>query len=228
LEFAEVVRRRHMVRRYTDRAVPDDLLHRVLDAGLRAPSAGHTQGCELVVLRGAAETGAFWQAVRRSGAPPAGGRWEGLATAPVVIVPLSNRPAYLARYSEPDKAGLGLDDAAAWPMPYWDLDAAFAVMSMLLAATDAGLGCLFFALGHGLPVLAKELRIPQGRQPIGAITLGWPATGDTPSPSLRRVRRPATERVHFGAWSTAASSDRTTSEEFAEQPGPAPAASPRN
>jgi nitroreductase len=204
LEFAEVIRRRHMVRRYTDRPVPRSLIDRILDAGLRAPSAGYSQGWAFVVLEGPEETGPFWELTARSEDPPKpGGRRDGMRAAPVVVLPLSHRDAYLERYAEPDKAGLGLEQADAWPVPYWDTDVAFAVMAMLLAATDAGLGALFFGLFTGESALLADLGVPTGYRPIGAITLGWPADDDRPSPSVTRGRRDRATTVHYGRWSTA-------------------------
>jgi len=202
LEFAEVVRRRRMVRTFTDRPVERPVLDGVLDAGRRAPSAGFSQGTALVVLEGAAQTGPFWTLT----APPtagtaSGGRWDRLRHAPVVVVPLAHRQAYLDRYAEPDKAPLGLQREDAWSVPYWLVDTAFATMAILLAATDAGLGALFFSLGGGEAELLAHLGVPAGFEPIGAVALGWPADDDPRSPSLARGRRARAETVHYGRWS---------------------------
>jgi nitroreductase len=193
-----------MVRRYAARPVPRPLVDRVIDAGLRAPSAGYSQGWAFIALEGAEQTRPFWDLTSRSDDPPVpGGRREALRAAPVVVIPLSHRDAYLARYAEPDKAGLGLERADAWPVPYWDIDTAFAAMAMLLAATDAGLGALFFGLFHGTAALLAHLGVPPGYRPIGALTLGWPADDDRPSPSVARGRRERATVVHYGSWSTA-------------------------
>ncbi len=54
MEFAEVLRRRRMIRSYdAARPVPADALDAVLAAALRAPSAGFTQGVSLLVLSSA-------------------------------------------------------------------------------------------------------------------------------------------------------------------------------
>lgn len=190
-----------MVRTYTDQPVSRDLVDRVLDAGRRAPSAGFTEGFAFVVLEGPDQTGPFWELTTPTPEPPLpGGRWARLRQAPVVIVPLSHKAAYLERYSQPDKAGLGLDDETAWPLPYWDTDTAFAVMLMLLAATDLGLGALFFGLFSGEAALLGHLGVPAGYRPIGAVTLGWPAPADPPSPSLVRGHRAREQVVHYGRW----------------------------
>ena len=202
LDFADVVRSRRMVRAFADVAVPREVVDAVLDAGLRAPSAGFSQGWAFVVLEGREQTAPFWELT----APitsAGGGRWGRRKQAPVLILPLANRQAYVDRYAEPDKAALGLDPVAAWQAPYWLVDTSFATMTMLLAATNAGLGALFFALGRDDRELLAHLGVPGGYQAIGAIALGWPGDGDVRSGSLARGRRPRRETVHYGRWAGA-------------------------
>lgn len=44
MEFSEVLRRRRMVRHYTGQPLGPEVVKRVLDSALRAPSAGFSQG----------------------------------------------------------------------------------------------------------------------------------------------------------------------------------------
>jgi nitroreductase len=198
MEFAETVRRRRMVRNYEDRPVPPELVDRLLDLARRAPSAGHTQGFAFLVLEGADQTQAFWDITFPPSAERDTFRYPGLFQAPVVVVPLSSKQAYLERYAEPDKGWFDKDEKR-WPVAYWDVDTAFATMTLLLSATDAGLGALFFGIFDSVPELRAEFGIPDEFEPIGAVTLGWPAP-DLPSPSLQRGRRPFEEVVHRGRW----------------------------
>ncbi|HEY7173625.1 MAG TPA: nitroreductase family protein, partial [Micromonosporaceae bacterium] len=63
MEFNDVVRRRRMVRNYDpDRAVPDELVDRLLDYAIRAPSAGFSQGWGFLVLTEPEERAKFWAA----------------------------------------------------------------------------------------------------------------------------------------------------------------------
>ena len=186
-----------MVRNFEDRAVPPEVLDRILDNARRAPSAGFSQGVDLLVLVGPEEVARFWDATFP--APERDGfRWPGLFRAPVVVLPCSHKQAYLDRYAEPDKGWVDKDEAR-WPVPYWDIDTAFATMAILLSATDAGLGALFFGIFDGLPALRETFAIPEAFVPIGAVALGWPAP-DEPSPSLSRGRRPSNEVIHRGRW----------------------------
>ncbi len=197
MELTDVIRRRRMVRAYDpDRPVPPDVVTRLLDHATRAPSAGFSQGWDFVVLREAVARQAFWDAAREDGGEP--DAWlRGLMTAPLLIVCLSDKGAYLDRYAAADKGWTDRDEAR-WPVPYWDVDTGMAALLMLLTAVDADLGGCFF----GVPparhdALREALAIPAGRTPVGVVSVGHPAA-DRRSPSLRRGRRPLTEVAHEG------------------------------
>lgn len=197
MELTDAVRRRRMVRAYDpDRPVPPEVVTRLLDHATRAPSAGFTQGWDFVVLRDPEARRAFWDATREDDAEP--DSWlQGLMTAPLLIVCLSDKDAYLDRYAAPDK-GWDDRDEARWPVPYWDVDTGMAALLMLLTAVDADLGGCFF----GVPpaqhaALRAALAIPAGRTPVGVVSVGHPAA-DRRSPSLRRGRRPLAEVAHEG------------------------------
>jgi nitroreductase len=203
-EFAEVVRSRRMTRAFDDRAIEPHVLDDLVDLASRAPSAGKTQGWHLVVLDGA-DTEVFWDstlpAVRRDSF-----RWQQLLTAPVIALPLADSKAYVDRYAEPDKAQTGLGaGASAWPVPYWTIDTSMAVMTLLLAAEDAGLGALFFGVFRGERELRQRLGIPPGLELLGAIALGYPAAmsddpASGPGRSAGRGRRRAHQIIHRGRW----------------------------
>lgn len=194
-----MLRRRRMVRSFDKAPLRPGVVDRMLAAATRAPSAGFTQGWAFLVLEGPEQTGQFW-AHTLPHEERAGFGWPRLLDAPVIVLPLSSRQAYLDRYAEPDKAGAGLHDEAAWPVPYWDVDCGFATMLLLLAAVDEGLGALFFGIFRGEAELLADLGVPPAFRPIGAVALGHPAGDSTPSTSLTRGRRPVDEVVHRGGW----------------------------
>jgi nitroreductase len=196
VEFDEVVRRRRMVRNFDDRPVPPDVVERILANAQRAPSAGFSQGWAFLVLSTRGETGRFWAATFTDDAR-ATFRWPGLFDAPLIVVPLSHKQAYLDRYAEPDKGWTDRDEHR-WPVPYWDIDTGFAAMLILLTAVDAGLGALFFGIFDPAAFRAA-FDVPEAYTPIGALAIGWPRP-DEPSPSLRRGRRPAADVIHRGRW----------------------------
>lgn len=190
-----------MTRAFDPRPVPSEIVDRVLTTGLRGPSAGFTQGFDLVVLEGPEQTARFWDVTLPASRRPAF-PWPGLLDAPVIVVPLADAGAYVARYAQPDKARSGLGAGEdAWPVPYWLVDTAFASMLMLLSAVDEDLGALFFGIFRNERELMAALGVPEGLRPVGAIALGYPAgSGDRPSHSVARGRRPFDEVVHRGGW----------------------------
>jgi nitroreductase len=199
VEFAEVVRRRRMVRRFDRRPVPRETIDRIVDVGRRAPSAGFAQGLELLVLDEPGTVAEFWEITRD---PEFGWDPEDVAVGPtVLVIPLPDPERYVARYSEPDKIAFGMDVASNWPVPFWDVDASMAAMLMLLAAVDEGLGGWFFGITHGERELLRRFDVPGHLRPIGYIGLGYPADDERPSGSgASRPRRPLGEQVHRNRW----------------------------
>jgi nitroreductase len=198
VDFQEVVRRRRMVRNYDpDRPVPATVRDRLLANALRAPSAGFSQGWAFLVLESAADRERFWAATTP---PDASDLWlSSMRRAPLIIVPLSHRDAYLDRYAEPDKGWTDRDESR-WPVPYWDIDTGFATLLMLLTVVDESLGALFFGIPpEHIDSFRAEFGVPEAYMPIGAMSVGYPAP-DRRSPSLRRGHRPVGDVVHHGSW----------------------------
>jgi nitroreductase len=188
-----------MCRSFRPDPVEPGVVDHLVDLASRAPSAGKAQGWHVVVLEGE-QTDRFW---RHAFAPERrdGFRWPGLFAAPVILLPFADPDAYVARYAEPDKARTGLGAGAeAWPTPYWTVDASMAVMTLLLAAEDAGLGALFFAVFNGEAEVRAELGVPDHVQLLGAIALGWPAEAAGPGASADRPRRTPDQIIHRNAW----------------------------
>jgi nitroreductase len=199
VEFQDVVLRRRMVRAYEPgRPVPAEVRDLLLANALHAPSAGFSQGWAFLVLEDGADRDRFWELLTEPGEEP--DSWlVGMRTAPLLIVALSNKSAYLARYAETDKGWTDRDEAR-WPVPYWDIDTGMASLLMLLTAVDAGLGACFFGVP---PEETDRFRtgfgVPAEYTPVGVVSVGYRAP-DRPSPSLRRGRRPVADVAHFGRW----------------------------
>jgi len=191
-----------MTRSFADRPVPVELLQHLVSLAARSPSAGKAQGWHLVVLAEDA-TARFWDVTLPTD-HRATFRWQGLLKAPIIALAFADPQAYVDRYAEPDKAATGLGAGTdAWPTPYWTVDSSMAVMTLLLAAEDAGLGALFFGVFKNEPTLRSSLGIPEHLQLLGALALGWPA----PEPrtaraglSASRPRRPPQEIIHLNEW----------------------------
>ena len=196
MEFDQVVRKRRMTRNFTGEPVPPEVLAKILDLARRGPSAGNTQGQNLIVitredLRLAVAKIAGEEGYVSMGFDPF------LTRAPVLVVACTSEAAYHRRYQEPDKVtadGTEID----WSVPFWHMDIGCAVMILLLAAVNEGLAAGFVGIVNQ-QAFRELLQIPDEVMPVGVIPIGYPAA-DMPSPSLKRGRKPLSEFVHRETW----------------------------
>ncbi len=200
MEFREVVRRRRMVRRYADSRVDPAVVDRMLEHAARAPNAGFTQGWAFLVLDTPEDVALFWESTGAD--PETHNTWlDGMRTAPVVIVPLACKDAYLERYAEPDKGWTDRREDR-WPVPYWFVDTGMAALLILQTAVDEGLGACFFGIpGEHLDAFRRSFAIPEDHAPVGAITVGHREVDPGPAGSPARRERRA-NLVHRGRWGT--------------------------
>ena len=199
MEFEQAVRQRRMVRSFTGEPVEPTVVDEICDLARRAPTAGNTVGVEFLVLEGD-DVGGYWDVTLPS-ERRGGFAWPGLLKAPTLVVVWAHPGGYLSRYREPDKSHTGLGGRAAdWPVPYWFVDGGAAVMTMLLAAQDRGLGASFFGMFAHEESVRRRFGVPHDRRGVGTVALGHPAADDRPSRSARRGRPALDEILHRSHW----------------------------
>jgi nitroreductase len=190
VEFQEVVRRRHMVRRFTDEPVSPQSLDRILANAVRGPSAGFSQGQAFLVLTGE-DLKRFWPVAGAAASPS-------VTAAPLVIVPMSAKRVYLDRYALPDKGWTDRDETR-WPVPFWYIDTGMAALLILQTVVDEGLAALYFGIvPEDVGPFREAFGVPDDHEPIGAIAIGHSA--EAAPRDLRARRRPAQDVVHYGRW----------------------------
>ncbi len=200
MELSDAVRRRRMVRAFTDEPVAPQVVDGLLDAARRAPSAGNAQGARFLVLDTPGAVAGYWD-ITLAPERRAGFAWPGLLVAPVLVVVLVDPDAYVARYAEADKAATGLGEGTdAWPVPYWWVDVGGVVQTLLLGAVDAGLGGCLFGLFAAEDAVLGAHGVPAGWRAAGTVALGHPAGDDRPGRSAGRPRAPLAEVARRGRW----------------------------
>jgi nitroreductase len=190
VEFSEVVRRRHMVRRFTAEPVPAESLDRILHNAQRGPSAGFSQGQAFLVLTGE-DLKRFWEVAGAAAS-------DTVTSAPLVIVPMSSKRVYLDRYALPDKGWTDRDEKR-WPVPFWHIDTGMAALLILQTVVDEGLGALYFGIvPEAVGLFRETFGVPDDHEPIGAIAIGHNA--EAAPRDLHARRRPAQDVIHYGHW----------------------------
>jgi len=167
MDLWKVIEGRYSVRDFGPEEVNESTVNRILEAAIRAPSAGNRQPWHFIVVR--------YGEMKRKLAAAAGGQ-DFVGSAPVVIVVCADAERSATRYGDRGRELYCLQDTAA------------AIEHILLAATALGLGtCWVGAFDE--QAAARALSLPGRLRPVAMVPIGHPAT----VPAKRRQRRPLSE-----------------------------------
>ncbi|REH36171.1 nitroreductase [Kutzneria buriramensis] len=196
-----MVRRRRMVRSFTDEPVAPEVVDRILDTARRGPSAGYSQGVEFVVVTDDATRQKLASTGEETLAKS--GHKNFVAQAPVHVAICVSPEIYKSRYRESDKMAVvsELTEDELWHTPFWFTDGGAALTLLLLAAVDENIAAAF--IGVEPAFVRNLLDIPDDYIPIGVALLGHEAPdaeryGDVSA--KKRKRRPLNEIVHRDRW----------------------------
>lgn len=169
MDLYSTIKTRRSVRSFKEEEVSQEVLEKILKAGIWAPSAGNQQSWEFIVVKDESNQeelvrGALGQ--------------NFIAEAPVVIVVGANKKRSAQRYGERGKK------------LYCLLDAAAAIQNMLLTAHALGLGSCWIGAFRNEEV-KEVVRFPEYVRPVAIIPIGKPAE----SPSIPS-RYPLDQVVH--------------------------------
>lgn len=170
-DLFEAIRERRSERHFKPDPVPDDTVRRIVDCGLKAPSAGNMQPWQFLIvkrpeLRADLSKAAFGQ--------------KFVEDAPVVIVVLADPGRSAGRYGNRGSDLYCIQDTAA------------AVQNMLLAVVAFGLGaCWVGAFDEA--AASRALELPEHLRPVAMIPIGYPK--ERPTPRRPRPERPWDEVV---------------------------------
>src|SRR5580765_5055576 len=151
MEFRELLKRRRMIRHYEPEPIPRETLERIVATVRRAPSGGFSQGQRLLVVDDPAVLARL--AAMDDHSPPGTEPW--LDSAPAQILVLTREADYHERYQKEDKLEDG--EEIVWPVPFWYVDAGAALMLVLLAAIDEGLGAAVYGIFPDVEAQFREL-----------------------------------------------------------------------
>lgn len=193
MELRDAIGARRMVRAFDPAPLDDGRLDDLLDRARRAPSAGNTAATGFVVLDDPDAVDRYWDVTLPAGPRRDGFRWRGLLDAPALVIVSTEPERYLARYSEPDKAGAGRGGSIdRWPVPYWWVDAGAVIQNLLLLAVEAELGACLFGLFDHEPAVREEFDLDDGLRLVATVAVGRPLP-DEPGRSASRPRPPIDE-----------------------------------
>ncbi len=165
----EAIRTRRSIRHYTEERISPDLIKELLQAAMSAPSAGNGQPWQFVVVDD------------RS-----------------LLDQVPNVSPYAAMCNQAPLAILVCGDIAKEKYPgFWVQDCSAAIMCMLLAAHEKGLGAVWtgaYPMPDRVAGLSKLFKLPSNVIPLGLVVIGYPTKAVPPQERYRE------ERVHHNLW----------------------------
>ncbi len=171
---------RRSSRRYTDRAVPEELLDVLLACAQSAPTKSNLQQYSIVVVA---------DAEIRARLQPLVPATDWLRTCPVFLVFCADmrRNQRVAGFRGHGHANNNMDT-----LLNAIVDAALAMQCFITAAESAGLGCAPISeVRNRIAEFCDVLGLPDGVFPISGLTAGWPA-----QPGYVNQRLPSSVVIH--------------------------------
>ena len=211
------------LRRLKPDPVPDELITKILDAAIRAPSGGNAQSWAFIVVRDPEQRRKLGTIYRKASdiaeaMYAARGRprhlterqfarlmatgahlWQHMGEAPVLLLPCGRSPALPPREALPPDIALRWDDEVAYADRIRGASIYPAVQNIILACRALGL-CTVITTNH---IRCEDevkalLGIPEDVSSFALMPIGWPLDRFGPL-----TRRPVAEVAHADRWGAA-------------------------
>ena len=171
MSFTELIEQRYSVRKYDERPVEEEKLHKILEAGRLAPTGCNYQPQRILVVQGE-------DLQKINDCSPC------IFGAPTVLV-----ICYDKTVSWKSRSGRDIGD----------VDATIVLTQMMYQAQELGIGSLIVGI-YKEPLLRERFNIPDTYQIVSLMLLGYPAQDCEPHPQLHFERKPLDETVFYGSF----------------------------
>ena len=205
MELYEAIYKRRIVRDFTDKAVSDEVLEKIIDAALQAPTHDHLRNWEFVILKDKKDKEYALQFIKQGIEPTLEilkktlingtlqqkmyavampRQYSMLYNAPFVILPFFKSNSGVMN---PTSISSLNPVSSMW----------CAIENLFLAACVQGLACsMRIPVGEEGINVAKALNAPDNYLLACYNGLGYPACDN----SVEQVKYSAKEKMHFGKW----------------------------
>lgn len=195
----ELLQNHRSVRRYQDRAIPQDVLERIMDCGMRGPNTGNMQIYSIVVAQEPELKAQLSQLHFGQGSTCA---------AYITVCVDINRYHHWCRLRGCDEPY----DNFLWLMS-GTVDASICAQNICIAAEAEGLGCCYLGtVQYNTAKIAQLLALPKGVVPVVCLSMGYPDE----NPSLSE-RLPMNGVVHYEKYHDYSDADIERVHEVREQ-----------
>lgn len=163
MSILKIIKERRSIRDFEKRDIPEDVIDKLMDALIWAPSAGNLQSRKFYFITDS-------RLKRELASAALNQRF--IAEAPLVVVGCTDSRIY-SRYGD---RGVNL---------YAIQDVACSIMNMMLLAWENGLGSVWVgAFREG--EVAEVLDLPNNLRPVAIVPLGYPSRIPSPPPRVSK------------------------------------------
>ena len=206
MELYDAIYNRRITRDFQDKIVPEEILEKIINAGLQAPTHDHLRNWEFVILQDKKDKEAALQFIKKGVEPQLEILKqilvEGTAQQKMYAIAMPRQYSMLMNASHiilpffKSNAGVMNPTSVSSLNP---LSSIWCVIeNIFLAATAEGLACsMRIPVGEEGLNVAKVVGAPQDYLLPCYIGLGYPAEG---SPRVEQVEYNAKQKMHFGKW----------------------------
>lgn len=168
MEFNDVINTRRSVRNYKSDAVSNDIIHKLIDDAIKAPTAMNLQPLAFGIIQDAKLLNSYSEQIKN-----------------ILLSNMANTPWFL-QYKEffesPDfnvfyNAPALIVIYASTPGPISQIDCALAAENLMLSACNMGLGSCWIGFSNiflNEPAIKQELGVPSEYTVIAPIIIGYP------------------------------------------------------
>lgn len=204
MDFYEAINRRHMVREWKEQDVPQEILERILAAGLKAPTNDHQRNWAFIVLHDRQEKETALQFAKVWSAKQAENKTvSSCGTIPQRMYAYAMPRQYSMLMNAPYVVILFFKDAGIFGAKTVNRLNSFASIwcvaeNIFLAVAAEGLACsMRIPVGEEGTCVAAALGVPEGYVMSCYIGIGYPEEN---APAVLQVEKSLTETLHFGKW----------------------------
>ncbi len=172
----DVIRKRRSIREYSEKPISDEVLHEILDAGMRGPSCVNARDWSFIVVK---DKDTLNKMADANGRP---------------AEPLRGANVGILACGDLKRSFKGAPD-------YWIIDVSIACQNIVLAAWELGIGSVWLGTYPQMERVEgqkKLFQLPDSVIPHSLIALGYPKNQEELSLGSRSEYEPS--QVHFEKW----------------------------
>jgi nitroreductase len=165
MNILDAVTKRKSIRKYEDKAVPEDIVIKIVEAGRRAPSACSMQTYSIIWVKDEKKRKKLWESC---------GKQSWILEAPITLALCSDVRKITKMMEVIDfKSSLEEVMGLRWKL-FSIVDMALVAQNMVIASEYFGLGSIFIGGALANRRIIEALNLPKGVLPISLLCIGYP------------------------------------------------------